>query len=103
VDGQRVQTLPGEQPFFTPSGELGDTQALLIVAVANNAPLEDFPVSPEVQGWWSGSVTLSAPEPADTADSGTPGPAQGCGGCSGGLGGGSWMLGLLALRFVRRR
>lgn len=102
VNGERVQTLAGEEPFFIPSGEIGETQALLIVALAQDVDLEGFPVQPGVQGWWSGTVTVEEPELVDTMDSGAPGPEPGCGGC-GGSGGGLWILALLALRSVRRR
>jgi hypothetical protein len=102
VDGVRVQTLPGSEPFFSPSGQVGDTQALLIVAVAEDVDLEGFPVQPGVQGWWSGSMTLEEPQTMDTADSGSPVPPEGCGGC-GGSGSGLWILALLALRGLRRR
>lgn len=71
VDGARVQTLPGEQPSFIPTGGIGETQEVLLVAVAQD-PVWQIP------GWANAETRVaprrSGPVVRDLAPGGTGGP-----------------------------
>jgi uncharacterized protein (TIGR03790 family) len=126
VEGVRVATGEGEQLDWPVQGGVGDTLAVLAVAVAENVEVDligweaDVQLPrPDVQGWVAGELTVGEPAAGDDDDSAEgvdddddSSPSEGGGGCEcssvaafagAGVGGPSWLWLVAAGCALRRR